>query len=238
MAQALTADQILSEFETVIADSLDQTTELFLLNEVKDTIETERNWCVLKGLDQSQTANASDTWLTRKSLPADFALPSDRGIYIGTNPGPRYIQIPFEAQIDFQSITYSYFIDLYNSQYGLGGTVSAPGIIQFFYQRYSPTLALTANGGLPWIFPARFHPLLIYEMAIKYFAIDQGEKSRAWDDRWSEYATRLREAMVAWDDQLQSQALQAEQNFFVDPASFPTIVDMGNGMSGGGSIFG
>lgn len=235
LIQALTADQILAQFEELAQDSLDQTTELFLLNEAKDTIEQERSWALLHGLDTSQTANSGDTFQTMKTLPADFAMPSPRGIYIGTSPRTPYRQVPFEAQIDFQSITYAYYIDYYNSKYALCGSTSNPGTIQFFYSRFSPVLALTASGGLPWIFPARFHPLLIYEMLVKYFAADQGDKSRAWDDRWTAYAARIRENMYSWDDQLQSGALQNEMNLFVDPGSFPNIIDMG---SSGGGMFG
>lgn len=237
MASPLTADEILSQFESLIDDSLDQTTELFLLNEVKDSIESERQWAMLMALDTSQSANPGDTFATTHPLPSDFGLPSPRGIYVGTDLIP-YKQIPSESQIDFQSITYAYFIDYYNSKYSLCGSVSQSGPIKFFYRRFSGTMALTANGGQPWVFPARFHPLLVYEMAIKYFAANQGDKAKAWDDRWSDYAQRIREAMYSWDDSMQTPALQNELNVFTDPASFPTIIDMDQGPGGGGVMFG
>lgn len=234
--QGLTADQILAQFEELIQDTLDQTTELFLLNEVKDTIETERAWAILTAKDTSQTANTGDTFETFKPLPSDFAMPSPRGIYVGSDL-IKYVQIPFESNIEFQAITYAYYIDYANNQYALCGSVSKSGTIKFFYRKTSPLLALTANGGSPWIFPARFHPILPYEMAIKYFSVDQGDKGRAWDDRWSQFAARIREAMYSWDDSLQTPALQNELNLFVDPSSFPTIIDMDSGR-GGGPMFG
>lgn len=216
---------------------MDQTLELMLLNEVKDTIETERAWAFLTALDQSQSVSSNDTFQTMKTLPTDFGLPSPRGIYVGTDIVP-YRQIPFEAQIDFQAITYAYYIDYYNNKYGLCGTVSKSGTIQFFYRKTSSQMALVANGGTPWVFPARFHPLLVYEMCMKYFTIDQLSKAKSWDDRWSLYAARIREAMNSWDDALQMQALQTEMNMFVDPGSFPTIIDMGSGPGSGGTMFG
>lgn len=235
--QPLTADQILSQFEELIADSLDQVTELFILNEVKDTLETDRAWAKLKRLNKSNTSNPGDTFQTQHTLPDDFGMPSQRGIYVGTDLIP-YKQIPFEAQIDFQAITYAYFVDLYSSTFSLCGSVSKQGTINFFYQATSPALDLVTNGGFPWIFPARFHPILPYLMAIKYFAIDQGDKAKAWDDRWVGWAREIREGMNSWDDSQQMQALQNEYNIFTDPASFPTIVDMDQGPGGGGVMFG
>lgn len=238
MAAALSADTILVTFEGLAQDSMDQTTELFLLNEVKDTIEAEREWAILTGLDLSQSTSSNDTFQTPHTLPADFGMPSPRGIYVEGDLIP-YRQVPYEGQIDFQAITYAYFIDFYNSNYYLCGTPGRSAAIQFFYRRISATLALVANGGSPWIFPARFHPILVYEMLIKYFAADQGDKSRAWDDRWGQYAQRIREAMYSWDDQLQSLALQNESETMVrDLSGYPTIIDMDAGGSPGASMFG
>lgn len=238
MASKLTADQILAQFENLIQDSLDQTTELFLLNEVKDSIESERMWKMLMGMKSPpDTATASTTFQTTFTLPLDFGHTSPRGIYVGTDLIP-YKEIPYESQIDFQAVTYAYFVDLYNNTYSLCGTISQSGAIKFFYRRVSATMNLTADGGLPWIFPARFHPLLVYEMAIKYFAIDQGDKGRAWDDRWAQYAERIREQMYQWDDQLQTPAIQNEFNTFTDPGSYPNIIDMDSGPGGGSVMFG
>lgn len=234
----MTADEIIVQFEELVQDSLDTTTELFLLNEAKDTIETQRQWAILTALDQTQTANTGDTFQTPHTLPGDFALPSPRGIYVTGDLIP-YRQVPFEAQIDFQAITYAYYVDYYNQKFYLCGSPGRTGPIQFFYRRYSPVLALVANGGQPWIFPARFHPVLVYEMAKKYFAADQGDKGRAWDDRWDQYATTIEEAMNSWDDQLQSLPLQNESETMVrDLSGYPTIIDMDAGGSGGGSMFG
>lgn len=237
MASPLSADAILSQFEQLIDDSLDITTELFLLNEVKDTLETQRSWAMLMGLDTSQSTSTGDTFNTTHALPSDFAMPSPRGIYVTGDLIP-YRQIPFEGQIDFQAITYAYFIDYYNSQYHLCGSPGRTAAIQFFYRRFSPTLTLITSGGSPWIFPARFHPILPYLMAKKYFAIDQGE-NRNWDDKWDIYIRELKEAMVSWDDSLQTLALQNESETMVrDLSGYPTIIDMDLGGSPGASMVG
>lgn len=234
----MTADQIIAQFEILIQDSLDQTTELFLLNQVKNTFESSRLWALLQRLDTSQTASTGDTYQTPHTLPGDFALPSPRGIYAASDLIP-YIQVPFESQIDFQAITYVYFIDYFAQKFYLAGTPGQSGPIKFFYRAYSPQLDLVVNGGQPWIFPTRFHPILPYLMAIKYFAVDQGDKSRAWDDRWTTFADEIRQTMIEWDDQLQMLALQNEsQNLGRDISGYPNIIDMDTGGGSGSSMFG
>lgn len=233
----LSADQIISQFETMVADSVDQTTELFLLNEVKDTLEAEREWEWLKALDTSQSATTGDTFQTPHTIPADFARPSSRGIYVKGDRIP-YRQVRFESQLDFQDITYAYFFDFRNNKFYLCGKPGLSAPIQFFYQGSSPYLDLAANGGSPWIFPARFHPILVYRMAKKYFAIDQGDKARSWDDRWEAYEREIYESMTGWDAELISQAAQNEANMgaALDFSSYPTIIDMdgrGPGTLGG-----
>lgn len=237
MASPLSADQIIVQFEALIDDSLDTTTELFLLNQVKDSIESKRAWEWLKKLDLSQTASISDTFQTPHTLPSDFIKPSESGIYITGDMIP-YKQIPFESQIKYQSITYVYFIDFLNQKFYLGGSPGRNGAIQFFYQAASPSLALISNGGSPWIFPAKFHPILPFAMAKKYFAIDQGDKSRSWDDRWTTFMQEMEEDMNAWDSELQTLAQQNDANMggMVDFSGYPNIIDMDRG--GGGTISG
>jgi hypothetical protein len=237
MASPLSADTIISQFEECVQDELDQVSELFLLNEVKDTIETSRAWAFLTAKDATKTVPSGVAWQSPIALPTDFAIPSPRGIYAGTDL-IAYKQVPFEAQVDFQSITYAYFIDYYNSNYYLCGNPTPGQTVNFFYRRFSPTLALTANGGQPWVFPARFHPLLVYEMAIKYFTWDQGDKSRSWDDRWEKFAMRTRDQMEEWDDELQTKALMNEQDFNVNVSSEPNIINMDTGGMNGGIMYG
>jgi hypothetical protein len=239
MAAPLSADTIISQFEESAGDSIDQVSELFYLNEVKDTIEAERNWSILKALKKTDvvpvySGNAMNSPIT---LPTDFALPSKHGIYVANDRIP-YEQAPFESQIDFQDLTYAYFLDVANNAYALTGTPTIGQLIYFFYNKYSPTMALVANGGSPWVFPARFHPLLVYEMLLKYFPHDQGDKGKSWDDRWSQYAQRIRENMYDWDDALQMDALQNEQNFNVNLGAEPNIIDMGTGGPPGSVMYG
>lgn len=229
----MTPDAIIQQFEVLVQDSFDITTELFLLNQCKNEREASRTWAILIGVDTSQSASPSDTFQTAKTLPGDFFMPSPRGIYVGSDLIP-YKQVPFESQIDYQSVTYQYFIDFYNGVYYLCGAQSQSGTIKFFYRRLSPQLALVAQGGKPWIFPTAFHAILVYDMAKKYFAADQGDKSKAWDDRWDTYMRAIEDQMAAWDDQIQMLALQNEVTAGArDVSGYPTIINMDSGQGFG-----
>lgn len=229
----MTPDVMISTFENLIDDSLDQTTEYMLANDVKDTLEADDEWAILKALDESQAATAADTYKTFHPLPADFGLPSQRGIYVGSDMIP-YRQVPFEQRERYKDVVHLYYIDMANNQYALCGANNPGGTIHFFYQKSSPVLA---KGGPAWIFPARFHPIIPQLMAEMFPSIDQPDKSRAWDDRWNSHASKRLEIMRRWNARL---LLQGQQNdgMPLDISANPNIIDIDAGTSGGGVIYG
>jgi hypothetical protein len=126
----LTPSEILVQFESLVDDSLDQDTELFLLNDVKNTIEADDEWALLKTCDETKAASVGDTFMTMKDLPDDFGLPSQRGIYVGTDLVP-WLQVAFEDRLRWQSVSHRYYIDMANNQYALCGNVNPGGTIHF-----------------------------------------------------------------------------------------------------------
>jgi len=231
----MTPEAMNAMFESITGDTLDTTTENTLLNEVKDDIESEDTWEILKTLDESQSVNTGDTYLTMKSLPSDFALPVDDGIYVGTDIIP-YLPIPYVNRIQFQSVQHRYYIDYASGKYAIMGSPNPGGTIHFFYHKFSPTLVpgTSQNPGTPWIFPARFHPIIPYRMAMKFFAIDQQEKARSWDDRWELFAAKIYQNMRGWNSRLVREAAQ-NKNLDVDFSTHPNVVNMdgrGNGLYG------
>lgn len=232
MASPLTPDQIVEQFESLADDALDETTEYFLLNEVKDDLECDEEWKILKTLDETQSANPGDTYLTMKTLPADFGLPSQDGIYVGTDVLP-YIEVPFEDRIRWQFASHRYYIDEGSGTYAICGSPNPGGTIHFFYQKTSATLA---KDGAAWIFPARFHPILPMLMVRKFFAIDQPDKARAWDDRWTTWITEKQSIMRRWNARAMLQA-NSNSNRPVDISSYPNIINM-DADSGGSGVYG
>jgi len=240
MAQlpGLTPEQVIADFETKVGDTLDSTQEYILLNDVKDMIEQDDTWAILQALDESETANTGDTYQTYHTLPTDFSLPAPGGIFVGTDIIP-YRQIPFEQVIRWKDTTHRYYIDMANNRYALCGVANPGGTIHFYYQKSSPALAAgTAPAqGTPWIFPARFHPILAQLMAEMFPAIDQPDKSRAWDDRWNVFSAKRLETMRRWNAALRLQAHQNDQ-MPIDISADPNIIDIDADGMGGGSIYG
>lgn len=214
------SENIILMYQQLVGDNMDSVTEYNLLNQAKDQIEDDREWAYLKAVDQSQSVSSGDTYLTMKNLPSDFGRVIDAGIYVNTDIVP-YLQIPFEDRIRWQSISHRYYIDLANAQYGIFGTPT-PGVITMPYIKTTPTLA----AGVTPKMPSRFHPMLAYKMAQIFYAVDQGSKSIAWDDRWQIYYSGILDSMIQWDAKMQ-QTAQANLRGAggLDPRNYPTIID-------------
>jgi hypothetical protein len=189
----MTGTQIITKFETLVGDSLDPDFTLQLANDAKNSIETELELEITKKLNSSLSTTAGQTYTTSKALPSDFLSPLV--IRVGTQ---RVYPIPFEAQIDYRDINGYYWIDMANDVYYLTGTQGSAQTIYFFYQRETDDLT---TGTSP-IWPTRFHSLIPYEMARKYFAIDAGEKGRSWSPEMQVFYTELKNQMIQWDHKL------------------------------------
>ena len=229
----MTPDVMIETFENLVDDSLDEMTEYMLANDVKDALEADDEWAILKGLDETATANAGDGYKTFHTLPTDFGLPSQKGVYVGDDIIP-WRQVPFEQVQRYKDIAHTYYIDMANNRYALCGTQNPGGTIHFFYQKSSPALV---KGGAAWIFPARFHPIIPQLMAEMFPSIDQPDKSRAWDDRWNVHASKRLEIMRRWNARLQLQGHQNDE-MPIDISAQPNMIDIDAGSSGGSMIYG
>ena len=228
-----TYEDIANLFETLVDDTLDPIVTNVLITQGKDDLESARLWKYLMKLDTSKSANPGDTYQTPKALPTDFFSPLESGIYVGTDLVP-YQQYPFEDQQYFQSISHGFYIDLMNSNYFILGNPNPGGTILFYYQAQTlPLAAKNSNGTQPAgtinqpLMPAKFRALIAYYAAQRYFAIDQGSKAAAWDDRWSAYFTTLFDLMVRWDFRVAKQAYANRMtagNF--DTSYYPNIINM------------
>lgn len=187
----MTTLEIIEFAEGLIDDTFDQDVALSLLNVAKDKIEGERDWEFLK-----KTATGSAT-TAAISAPADFRY--TLSMYVGTQP---YRQIPFEQKQLFQSSANCWYFDAGNSNLYLIGITSG----QTYYHYYIKTTdELTASVNPTW-WPTRFHRLLGFELAEMYYAIDQGERGRSWDDKMALQKELLRRSMVDWDANLKRRA--------------------------------
>lgn len=160
----MTAAEIISRFEGMVDDSMDQDTALALLNARKDTVEDARDWSFLMAT-HSPSGSSFD-------FPADYKRTVS--LYVGEVP---YAQVPYERRNEYQS-----------------GPIPS-GTIVHTYQKQTDEIAI---GGSP-VWPERFHKVLSFAMAASFFAVDQEERGRSWDDKWTGMAMDLYRSMVDWD---------------------------------------
>jgi hypothetical protein len=187
---------ILSTFETLRDETLDQGIELSLANQAKGELSTELRLQCDRKLDVSQTSVVNGTYTTSYTLVADILVPASHIIYVGTD---QYTGVPFEHQILKKDDPYHWFVDLANMKFYLTGTQPQAQVITFPYVTTGTDIAADNNTVLKW--PTFTHLLIPYQMAKIWFAIDQGDKERSWDDRWSSHFEQLKSALVAWDQQ-------------------------------------
>lgn len=190
----MTTTQMITKFQNLVDDTIDSQLALQILNDAKNEIEGEHIWEVLKSVDTSKTVSTSEI-----DLPDRFALPIK--LSVGEEYFP-YTLIAFEDQREFRDQPYSYYIDFANLKYKLLSVTANGDTIYFFHTKYTDDL----TDGQTWSFPTRFHDIIPIKMAMMYYSIDAGEKSRAWDDRWSSYYTKRLGDMKTWDAQLKMRA--------------------------------
>lgn len=191
----LVGSEIIEFFETIVEDSLDETAAYILMNNAKNKVEGEREWEILKKFDSSQSASSA-----AKNLPDDFDRPIDGIIYVNAQP---YIQVPFEQQRLMQNSALRWYLDMRQSKYYLLGS-NLSGTIYFPYIYQTDDIA---EGTSP-VWPAKYHPLIAFEMAELFFAIDQGERPLAWDDKWAVQHQLLKNSMLTWDVKLQKRSIE------------------------------
>lgn len=189
-------------------ETLNETLFYQLADVAKLKIEEERPWRYLITEDTSQTASQSDTFLTTKSLPADFS--QDRGLYVvdGNNNPIFYRPIPYGLRYQYKDASRRYYVNLASSTFALTGTLPAGyTTIHLVYKKFSPAFSASQS----WIAPSRFHALIGFLIAeIHRGGID-------WDDVNAHNllqnrldAKMLYEAMIDWDTALAHQAMAGE----------------------------
>lgn len=180
-------------FETLIDDTLDSDLEFQLLNDAKNRVEGERDWSMLKKLDSSQSATTSAL-----TLPTDYSR--TLAMYVNNQP---YMQIPFEQKALLAFSALSWYLDYANNCFYLLGS-NINGTVNHYYIRATPDVVAATSP----VWPSRFHALIAYHMAELYFAVDQGDRSRSWDDKRSTQKALLRLSMVDWDTAMQRRATE------------------------------
>jgi hypothetical protein len=194
----MTNEDIFDSFETMIDDTLDSTMAASLAEQARIKVEIELKLQVSKKLDTSKTTTAGGTYLTAYALQADVLVPAGQRIYVGNTP---YIGIPFEDRMAYKDSSGFWYVDLLNNNLYLTGTQVGGQQITFPYITKGTEISADEADAdvtvLKW--PNGLHILIPMEMAQIWFAIDQGDKARAWDDRWGAFYKITKNSLIDWD---------------------------------------
>lgn len=198
-----------------------------LLLHAQRKYESKREWAMLKRQDSSQTISPADAttngsaYKTAKSLPSDFSRHLvDKGVVLVDSTGNEFelLQIPFEARQAYYNMFGYYCVDFYSQSLFIMGNPTQTYTILQNYQANPKTIVKTVTTpttqSTTWIFPAQFHSILAYDIAINYkLGIDydttnavqvQGNE-RQLQDIWDD--------MVMWDAKLQVDSLKGMDRF-------------------------
>lgn len=218
MSTAMTGQDIIDRFETLIDDQLDSDQSLFLLNAAKDEVEAGRDWNFNRGYDASKSVAANDNYLSMKALPTDFLSP--RKIYANNEINP-HILISFEDRERYKDVYKRWYIDYVNSQFAICGSQGIASTIKMFYSRSSPTVTLTTSP----VWPAAFHPYLVFKMAEMWQSGSDGDEVNF---RMSPANLRIANSIFkqfcAWDARLKVAEYNAKNTVGVELSSYPNVV--------------
>lgn len=210
----MTGQEILTKFENMVDDSIDQEYALQLLNDAREEVESMHDWEMLK-TQYSFATTAGGTVDTNYTLPSDFSFP----ISLYDDGRITYDLIPYEDRRKYIDQSYTYVIDYKNNNLQITQTIGESKTMYLFYIAFSSDIAVLTS----WSFPDRFHSILAYKMAEIYYAKDGGEKSRAWDDRWSNQYERMLERMQNWDTKIKIRARRAGTKSIYSPKAINSL---------------
>ena len=210
----MTNAEIFTQFENFIDDAPDRTLEVQLANMAKGKLEAELKLEITKKLNTSLTSTVGGTYTTQYSLPADILEPMDT-IYVGTTPRTA---IPMAQREMYKNDQSKFYIDLANNKFYLCGTVQTAETITIPYIYKTTDIADDSNSVVVW--PSQFHMLIPMQMALMWPAIEGGDKTRSWDDRWTEFYKELKNNLIDWDAQWKLSAIN-RQTPYGDMGGYP-----------------
>ncbi len=206
----MTDSEILTQFEGLIDDTLDQTLEIQLANNAKNRLERELKLLIHQKGRETNTTTPGQTYTTGVTLSTDFSM------WVPLYKGTQLLRpVPFKFRVAHRSSSPDrFYTDHRAGTFHLTGTQgTAATLVETYIYKTTDITAASVTAGTTTLTWPDFHSLISYEMAKMFFAIDAGDKARAWDDRWEAHYSLLRKAMVDWDADLKLQELDGSTSF-------------------------
>lgn len=202
--------EILAFFNNLIGDELDEDFAYDLMTHAKDSWESERDWEILKVVDETKTT--SGNYLTAKALPTTFQR--DRKLYVGDDRVP-WIRVPFEERERWKDIYRRWYLDMANSNFHICGSPESGKTLRLFFVKTTPDMASDVTP----VWPARFHKIIAFVMAeIHQSGLDADDMSFRMTPQQIKQGNALKNNMLSWDDALKEGA----QDGTAEPPDFET----------------
>jgi len=197
-------------FVTSLLDGflLDETLFESLLDISQSNREGARPWVILRTQDATQTASTGDTFLTAKTLPADFKKTYARSAIVLVdgqgNVINRLRQIPIHERNRYKDDNSKFYINYATKQFFLCGTQAQSATINLYYIK--KTTKVSAASSNTWDFDAyddAYSKVLALDVAVMHkWGIDYDQINAVQADKNYMLATALFENMADWDTEL------------------------------------
>lgn len=213
MADVITPEEIKTQFESLIDDSIDEDRAYELMELSKNKVETELKLEILKDMDETQTANPGDTYLSMKTLNTEARQLLK--LTVGLIP---YIPVPFMNRENFRNAARRYYIDWKNKQFALCGTIASTQTIrQYFLTKTTRITSSNADDATTIVWPDEFKPLLAFMMAGIYQGnIDPDDIAVRQSVQQFVQGQMLLDAMIAWDQDIKLASMNNVGGFLSD----------------------
>lgn len=207
----MTGTEILALASSILGDeTVDETFGLQMLNVLRGVYEGKRPWQVLKKVNSTVTITGANTYTNPLAVPSDLRYYIGDGsiqLFDGTNIPDVCTEFPFEEQLMRKNNSFEFCVDYGASLFYIMGVVPKNYTV---YQWYISDPG-DIEADTEWLkFPARFHPILAYELAAMWrLGTDYDDVAARNADDNARRADMLFKGMEQWDTKL---ALSAVKN--------------------------
>lgn len=205
----MTGSELITRFELQVDDSteLSSSESLSILNRVYHKVLTDRPWEFLKKAHTGTTVSGQDYI----ALPSDFQYLSVNSNYTNTSGnearlpvvfvGPNYDEykvVSWSDRRQYRDEDNVCYIDIVNSRLYFAKTPTSAKSVEFDYI-YMPDDLTTATSP---VFPARFHEILVYGMAVDDSVIQQSDKAKSYAGENNQKFMGIMDDMAYWNANL------------------------------------
>lgn len=201
------------EFVTSLLDGLEMEQTLFdnFLDIAQMYWENMRPWEFLRTEQGSQTVTPSGTFLTAKTLPADFRKWYARSPIVLTDSNHNVQmacrEVPLQMKFAYQNDPSKFYTNQGSNSFFICGTFAQTLTINAYYIRKCELISDADDN--EWEFPTEYHKILGLSVAAYYkLGVDYDLVNNSQGNNNAALALGIYEQMSEWDTDMQNSAVQ------------------------------